>query len=104
MTRMDRKRHVDAWLRGKISREDYCEKHRISLGTFKRWIANYAYLSGSSRPGCEVSNALVPVKVADPLPSRVLSAMELRTPSGYVLSLGSGQGPEWVAELVRRLG
>ena len=104
MTRMDRKRHVDAWLRGKISREYCCEKHGIPLGTFRRWIANYAYLSGSSRPGCEVSKALVPGKVADSLPSRVPAGMELRTPSGYVLSLGSGQGPEWVAELVRRLG
>jgi hypothetical protein len=41
---MDRKRHVDAWLRGKISLEDYCDKHGIFLGTFKRWIASYAYL------------------------------------------------------------
>ena len=43
MTRMDRKCHLDAWLRGKISLEDYYEKHGISLGTFIRWIANYAY-------------------------------------------------------------
>lgn len=105
MTRSDRKRHVDAWLSGKISREDYCAKHGISLGTFRSWVANYAYLSGQQpRSGREPSKQLVPVRLAESSPFEVSAAMELRTPSGYVLSMGSGQGPEWVAELVRRLG
>jgi hypothetical protein len=104
MTRSDRKRHVDAWLSGKISREDYCAKHGISLGTFRSWVANYAYLSGQPRLEGEASKQLVPVRLVESSPSEVVTAMELRTPSGYVLSMGSGQGPEWVAELVRRLG
>lgn len=31
--------HIEAWRRSGLSRKRYCQKHRLDVGTFGRWLA-----------------------------------------------------------------
>jgi len=109
MTRADRRRHVDAWRASDLTREEYCSRNGIVLSTFVRWIRDYAHLVDPA-PKLHATVSLMPVKVqpSDPVapapsPSSS-SAVELRSPSGFVWTFGSSMDPGWVAEMVRRIG
>lgn len=101
MTRIERRRHVEAWLASGRSRTDYCQDHGLVLSTFRRWISTFKDLSGQTRGSRSRKGDLVPVTIASPV---VMASVELRTPSGVTWSLGPGHTSEWIADLIRRVG
>ena len=106
MTKVEKKNHVEAWMTCGLPQATYCRDHGIILSTFRGWVTNYAYLSDRARAKKKSMPKLdlVPVKLAEPLMHSITASLELRTPSGHLWSLGSGHSPEWIADLIRRLG
>ena len=105
MTKSDRKKHVDAWRRGGLRQEDYCKKNSLIVSTFRNWVRDYAYLT-ESLEGEVATTApphMIPVQVSESRPN-ASGTIELRSPSGFTWLLDSGHSPEWMAELIRRIG
>lgn len=105
-SRVDRKKHVDAWRRSELSQDAYCQKNSLVTSTFRNWIRDYAHLAPTS-PRVQTVEApqVVPVKLTPaPIAHQSAGTLELKSPSGYVWSLGQGHSAEWVAELIRRVG
>jgi hypothetical protein len=106
-SRVDRKKHVDAWRRSDLSQDAYCQKNSLVMSTFRNWIRDYAHLGPASPRVVQEVEApqMVPVKIAPtPVAPQRSGTLELKSPSGYVWSLGQGHSAEWVAELIRRVG
>ena len=105
MTKSDRKKHVDAWRRSGLGQEDYCKKNSLIISTFRNWVRDYVHLVEPA--GRQVVSAaspqMIPVRVTESRPN-ASGPIELRSPSGFTWSLGSGHSPEWMAELIRRIG
>jgi hypothetical protein len=95
---MGAKRHPKSWWRqvvdefeaGSQSRQDFCERKKLNVGTFEGWL----YRVRKERRGM----TLVPVVVEQP--PRMAMPIELDLPGGRTLRFAAGTDAAYVGALV----
>ena len=94
MTRQEKRRHVDAWMKSGIGRDEYAAQNQLTASTFRNWIANYAYLGREASP--VTRRSLVPVQINS------AAIVRVECPSGRVWLFPADINPNLIKSVLQR--
>lgn len=95
MTRQEKRRHVDAWMKSGVDRDEYAAQHELNASSFRRWITNYAYLGREASP--VTVRSLVPVQINS------ATIVRVECPSGRVWMFPADINPDWIKSVLLRI-
>ena len=95
MTRQEKRRHVDAWMKSGLNRDEYAAQNQLTASSFRNWITNYAYLGREASP--VTGRSLVPVQINS------ATIVRVECPSGRVWMFPAEINPDWIKSVLLRI-